>query len=109
MVVHLNCSLNYLKTIASIVEAPHPILLMFREKNRIMKSWLFLYSVVVVTLAFTLLMVCTAQDRRDIIQTVEYHRDSRTGLCYATYGLGMQNGTMTNVPCTPEVEKLLVK
>lgn len=55
------------------------------------------------------LIGCSRQTRHDMIQTVEYHRDNRTGLCFATYGLGMQNGVMTNVPCTSEVEKLLVK
>lgn len=75
-----------------------------------MKSWYFLYSVSGITLAITLLVGCyTKQDRNDRIQGIEYHRDQRTNLCYATYLFGYNNGVMTYVPCTPEVEKLLVK
>jgi len=32
----------------------------------------------------------------------EYYKDMRTNLCFA----GMYNSSITNVPCTPEVEKI---
>lgn len=35
---------------------------------------------------------------------LQYMKDSRTNLCFA---IGSTNGSITNVPCSPEVEKLL--
>lgn len=42
-----------------------------------------------------------------IIKTIYYKKDKRTGLCFASWGLGGNGGLLTNVPCTPEVEKLI--
>ncbi len=44
---------------------------------------------------------------------VVYSKDDRTGLCFAsvtsTTHAGYQVVSITNVPCTPEVEKLVQK
>lgn len=37
---------------------------------------------------------------------VNYYQDGRTGLCFAGR-IGAQNATLTNVPCSPEVLKLV--
>lgn len=46
-------------------------------------------------------------------QTIDYYKDERTGLCFARSAVENSNGFGHNifsyVPCTPEVEKLLVK
>jgi hypothetical protein len=38
--------------------------------------------------------------------TVEYYRDTRTNLCFAGIAIGYQWGSLTNVPCTTEVDKI---
>jgi hypothetical protein len=47
--------------------------------------------------------------RRAVRGTSEliYTYDGRTKLCFAAYDLGTQWGTMTNVPCTEEVGRLI--
>ncbi len=42
-------------------------------------------------------------------EEISYFRDVRTGLCFAYVwtGLSSGGGTITNVPCSPEVIKLL--
>lgn len=48
-------------------------------------------------------------DMHSYIENVRYCKDIRTGLCFAgcpIYG-GAYNSVLTNVPCTPEVEKLI--
>ena len=45
----------------------------------------------------------------EVINSVAYHKDVRTNLCYAVSDLGSQNAVMAHVPCTPEVEGLIVK
>ena len=37
---------------------------------------------------------------------LEYYKDTRVNLCYSGMYIGYQYGTLTNVPCTPEVEKI---
>lgn len=37
---------------------------------------------------------------------MHYYKDSNTNLCFAAMNMSMQSATMTNVPCTPEVEKM---
>lgn len=37
---------------------------------------------------------------------VHYYKDTRTDLCFAGYNLGGHDGYLTQVPCSPEVEKL---
>lgn len=38
---------------------------------------------------------------------MEYYKDNRTGLCYGTLYLGSQSTAIANVPCSPEVERLI--
>jgi hypothetical protein len=38
---------------------------------------------------------------------LHYYKDTRTDLCFAGYHLGGRDGFMTQVPCSPEVEKLV--
>lgn len=40
------------------------------------------------------------------VLSLRYFKDSRTGLCFAERG-GMDSYTMTCVPCSEEVEKLI--
>ena len=44
---------------------------------------------------------------------ITYVKDSRTNLCFAynsvTNSNGFTDSVLTNVPCTPEVERLLTK
>ncbi len=37
---------------------------------------------------------------------MRYYKDTNTNLCFAASHIGTQMATMTNVPCTPEVEKV---
>lgn len=43
------------------------------------------------------------------VRHMEYYKDDRTSLCYAVSCPSCNSAMMTNVPCTPEVEKLLSK
>ncbi len=51
-----------------------------------------------------------AQDR---VQYLDYVKDNRTGLCFTFMSVTNSNGfssdVFSNVPCTPEVERLLKK
>jgi hypothetical protein len=47
------------------------------------------------------------QRTNELLPELIYIRDNRTGLCFASRYLGHQAGVMTNVPCTPEVERLI--
>ena len=50
------------------------------------------------------------ENQKDIINNnLHYNKDYKTGLCFAHYQLKYNTGVLTNVPCTPEVEKLLGK
>jgi hypothetical protein len=49
------------------------------------------------------------QIAKDHIQSVQYFYDPRTNLCFAGLGVSLDSGSITNVPCSPEVIKLLVK
>jgi hypothetical protein len=46
-------------------------------------------------------------------QNIEYYKDSRTNLCFVRNIVCGSDGccynVFANVPCTPEVEKLLIK
>lgn len=64
------------------------------------------------------LLACNEQTRKEIAPTdsekaaqVSYYKDPRTNLCFATsYVSEYPFGTATifaNVPCSPEVEKLI--
>lgn len=37
---------------------------------------------------------------------LEYYKDTRTNLCYSGMGIGYFAATLTNVPCSEEVEKI---
>jgi hypothetical protein len=62
---------------------------------------------------------CSEQTRHEMFpspqesaQGIHYVKDNRTGLCFVYNSIGMsaQGGggdVYTNVPCTPEVEKLI--
>lgn len=43
------------------------------------------------------------------IQRIVYLKDMQTGLCFASTSLTGNDKNLTNVPCTPEVEKLIIK
>ena len=40
-----------------------------------------------------------------INEDLDYYKDSKTGLCFAGLSVGSPAQTITNVPCTLEVEK----
>jgi hypothetical protein len=44
--------------------------------------------------------------RQNAIHWVHYYKDTRTDLCFAGYNLGSNDALLTQVPCSPEVEKL---
>ena len=46
--------------------------------------------------------------RISLINDFTYHKDTRTNLCFVVAGYGYGQ-TITNVPCSPEVEKLIKK
>lgn len=68
-----------------------------------------------VVLLAAFLIGCTmnsAPSKSDLKETnIVYFKDSRTGICYAalnsTASDGFSSTTLTYVPCTPEVEKLI--
>lgn len=37
---------------------------------------------------------------------LEYYKDTHTGLCFAGMYIGSDASTITNVPCTSEVERI---
>jgi hypothetical protein len=47
------------------------------------------------------------KESSDRILQLAYFKDPRTNLCFVGYGMGWNFGLMTNVPCSPEVEKLI--
>lgn len=46
-----------------------------------------------------------AQDKNSLQRNILYFKDTRTGICFATYRLGSQYGAMTSVECTPEIQQ----
>ena len=44
-----------------------------------------------------------------ILKGMHYFKDTRTNLCFAGSYLGYASALMTNVPCSPEVEKLIIE
>jgi starvation-inducible outer membrane lipoprotein len=52
---------------------------------------------------------------KDLVAALKYAKDKRTGLCFAMVASRKTGNTdqtglgFTNVPCTPEVERILVK
>ncbi len=45
-------------------------------------------------------------DVKELSRELHYYKDTNSNLCFAVMNLDMQSATMTNVPCTPEVEKM---
>jgi hypothetical protein len=71
-------------------------------------------NVIILTILVLLFGVnCDAVDRasqdetKATINNINYYKDIRTNICFAALHLGWDNGAVTAVPCTPEVEKLL--
>lgn len=46
---------------------------------------------------------------KEKMDKIVYSKDRNTNLCFASYAFGSRNGTLTYVPCTPEVENLIKK
>ena len=70
-------------------------------------------SLVGLTLLICVLSRCDqykpAEDAQERAPYITYMKDTRTHLCFATYGaLGSPSGVLTNVPCSDEVEKQIV-
>lgn len=43
---------------------------------------------------------------KSLSEDLEYYKDTRTGLCFSGMYIGYYATAITNVPCTPEVEKV---
>lgn len=74
-----------------------------------MKYLLFIISLSLIT-------SCNEDFRKEVFPTVQeqanqltYVKDNRTGLCfvYNTIFTDVNSKVLTNVPCTPEVERLI--
>lgn len=53
------------------------------------------------------LLLAGCREPREEVEQIRYYKDSRTNLCFVvnrTYGDAL---VFTNVPCTPEVERLI--
>ena len=80
------------------------------------ENWLLVFAAVCFVIAgITHLTGCNEVDMkksrndfelREMSTEMHYFKDTNTGLCFAAMNLSMQSATMTNVPCTPEVEKI---
>lgn len=46
-------------------------------------------------------------NKKIIVEDFSYYKDPRTGLCFFGRGLDYRSAVLTNVPCTPEVEKII--
>ncbi len=53
------------------------------------------------------LLVMACANTNDRIQSMQYFKDDKTGLCFAAKHMSMNNAVMSHVPCTPEVERLI--
>jgi len=51
-------------------------------------------------------IACKDSSTTAMVNEIKYIRDPRTNLCYACFDLGYDDGSITNVPCTPEVMTL---
>lgn len=77
------------------------------------------WGVLCVSLALSMLPGCTEESRKEwfpsaseAAQTIRYVKDNRTGLCFVYNAVSTSNGggtIYTNVPCSPEVERLVEK
>lgn len=51
------------------------------------------------------LVLCSCTQPETVAVNLEYTKDPRTNLCFASWYLGTHGGVLTNVPCTSEVER----
>lgn len=61
-------------------------------------------------LLLALALVGCIETKESLSRNGEYFKDSRTGLCFVywtTWSKGSSRETVTNVPCTPEVLRLV--
>lgn len=45
---------------------------------------------------------------KNLMSQPSYYKDVNTNLCFLGYNVGYKSGIFTNVPCTPEVEKVAI-
>jgi len=53
------------------------------------------------------LLLVSCYEPHKMAYELRYIQDPRSNLCFATYNLGYQTGTMATVPCTEKVLKLI--
>lgn len=58
-----------------------------------------------ILLTITLCLVACGGGEKDVPLKPTYFKDPATKLCFMSYDFGYPSGVLTNVPCTPEVEK----
>jgi len=77
-----------------------------------------MHSLKAISLLLLFLLGCSEATRKEIFPTraeganrILYVKDTRTGLCFVSNEIltDINSVVLTNVPCTPEVEKLLLK
>ena len=77
-------------------------------KNRVGKIMKYIILLSILLIGCETLTQQGIENERALIKTeLSYYKDTRTGLCFAGLGVGGPAQTITNVPCTPEVEKLI--
>jgi hypothetical protein len=69
-------------------------------KNQAQRRLFTFFSVVLLTIS------CIPSNN-EVLNEIKYFRDNRTGLCFAAQALGFNQAVMSNVPCTPGVERLI--
>jgi hypothetical protein len=80
--------------------------------RQVVPSMLLLILVAVLAAAAGCGTMNSAPSKSDLKEeNIVYFKDSRTGICYAALNSASTDGfsstTITYVPCTPEVEKLI--
>jgi hypothetical protein len=58
-------------------------------------------SMLLLLMGFSL---CSCETPEQTVARFQYTKDPTTKLCFALYNMTNNNGSMTYVPCTPEVE-----
>ena len=56
-----------------------------------------------ILLMLPLVAILGCESQQDRVNRFMYLQDSRTHLCYVSYGIGQNYGLLSNVPCSPEV------
>lgn len=49
------------------------------------------------------------KNNNKVIQNLSFFKNNKTGLCFAIWHGQSRESVMSNVPCVPEVEKILIK